>query len=117
VQEEAIEELEGWQTHGLALIGVGAIAPGEANAAVLEGEQALVGDGDALHVAAEVVEDLLGAGEGVLGVDDPGLGAKRSEEGASCGRFGEGGGGAGQAQFVLGERAGQGGEELGAEDL
>ncbi len=31
----------------------------------------LVADGDPVGVAAEVVEDLFGAGEGLLGVDEP----------------------------------------------
>ena len=47
------------------------VAPAEADLTVLHGEEAVVGDGDAVGVAAEVVEDLVGAGEGALGVDDP----------------------------------------------
>ena len=47
------------------------VAPAEADLTVLDGEEAVVGDGDAVGVLAEVVEDLVGAGEGGLGVDDP----------------------------------------------
>ena len=47
------------------------VAPAEADLTVLNGEEAVVGDGDAVGVLAEVVEDLVGAGEGALGVDDP----------------------------------------------
>ena len=47
------------------------IAPAEADLAVLDSEEAVVGDGDAVGVSAEVVEDVLGTGEGPLGVDDP----------------------------------------------
>ena len=46
------------------------VAPAEADLTVLDGEEAVVGDGDAVGVLAEVVEDLVGAGEGGLGVDD-----------------------------------------------
>ena len=37
----------------------------------MEAAQALVADGDPVGVAAEVVEDLFGAGEGSLRVDHP----------------------------------------------
>ena len=47
------------------------VAPTEADLSVLDGEEAVVGDGDAVGVLTEVVEDLVGAGEGALGVDDP----------------------------------------------
>ena len=47
------------------------VAPTEADLTVLDGEEAVVGDGDAVGVLTEVVEDLVGAGEGALGVDDP----------------------------------------------
>ena len=47
------------------------VAPAEADLTVLDGEEAVVGDGDAVGVAPEVVENLLGPGEGALGVDDP----------------------------------------------
>ena len=37
----------------------------------MQGAQALVGDGDPVGVAAEVVKDLFGTGEGSLRIDDP----------------------------------------------
>ena len=37
----------------------------------MQGAQALVGDGDPVGVAAEVVENLFGTGEGSLRIDDP----------------------------------------------
>ena len=50
---------------------IAVVAPAEADLSVVDGEEAVVGDGDEVGVAAEVVEDLVGAGEGGLGVDDP----------------------------------------------
>jgi len=44
----------------------------------------MVGDGDAMGVAGEVVEDMLGAAEGRLGVDDPVLLAELPEEVVEC---------------------------------
>ena len=63
------------------------VAPAEADLPVVEGEESVVGDGDAVSVAAEVVEDLLGAGEGGLGVDDP-LGLAEGPEVAGEGQRG-----------------------------
>ena len=51
---------------GATVVGVA-----EAHGAVVEAAQALVADGDPVGVAAEVIEDLFGAGEGSLRVDDP----------------------------------------------
>ena len=45
---------------------------------VLEGDEAMVGDGDAMGVAAEIAEDVMGAAEGWFGIDDPWL----TEQGA-----------------------------------
>jgi hypothetical protein len=46
----------------------------------------MVGDGDAMGVARQVVENVFGAAEGWLGVDDPVLLAELPEEAAECGR-------------------------------
>ena len=73
VEEHAAEELGRLQGHhplaGRASSAVVGVA--EAHGAVAEAAQALVADGDPVRVAAEVVEDLFGAGEGRLGVDHP----------------------------------------------
>ena len=46
----------------------------------------MVGDGDAMGVAGQVVENMFGAAEGRLGVDDPVLSGKLPEEvGGSAG--------------------------------
>jgi hypothetical protein len=47
---------------------------------VLSAYEPLVGDGDAMGVAAEIVEDLLGSGEGRLDMDDPLLEASLVEK-------------------------------------
>ena len=48
-----------------------AVLGGEANAVGIDALQALIGDTDAVRVAAEVAEDLLRPAERALGVDDP----------------------------------------------
>ena len=49
----------------------------------------MVGDGDAMSVARQVVENIFGAAEGRLGVDDPVLLAQLPEEVAECARWGK----------------------------
>ena len=71
MEQEAADELFGGEGQGLEAAVMAVVAPAEADLTVLDGEEAVVGDGDAVGVAAEVVEDLVGAGEGALGVDDP----------------------------------------------
>ena len=73
VEEHAADELGRRQSHrplagcaGPAVVGVA-----EAHGPAVEAAQALVADGDSVGVAAEVVEDLFGAGEGSLRVDHP----------------------------------------------
>ncbi|ESY10731.1 hypothetical protein X751_30775 [Mesorhizobium sp. LNJC395A00] len=47
------------------------ILPAETHRAILDIDEPVVGDGDAVRVAADVIEDLFGAGKWRLGVDDP----------------------------------------------
>ena len=71
VQQEAPDELVGLQTHGLDGAVVAIVLPGEGDMIVVAGLDAAVGDGDAMGVAAEIGENLRGAAERLLGVDDP----------------------------------------------
>ena len=64
-------KLLGGQGDRLPLAVVAVVAPLEADAAVFDREEAVVGDRHAVSVAAEVVEHLDETGEGQLGVDDP----------------------------------------------
>jgi len=73
VEEEATEKLLSRKLPDLHAVGVGVVAPAEADAAAGEGEQPVVGEGHAVRVAAEVGEHVRRAGERRLAVDDPGL--------------------------------------------
>ena len=53
------------------LIVVSGVAPTEGDLSVGEGDQAMVGDGHAMGVAAQILEDIFGAAEGWFRVDDP----------------------------------------------
>ena len=86
VQEKATQELIGLQGHGLVLSMVGVVLVTKGHLTVLHGLQAGVADGDAMGVAAEITQHLLGAGEGVLGVNHPGLGMQAIEQDREAGR-------------------------------
>ena len=84
MQQEAAQKLWCLERHPSLVISVGIISPAEGDLIVGEGDQAMVGDGDAMSVAGEVAEDMMGTAEGWFGIDDPGLteqGAQESAEG------------------------------------
>jgi len=70
----------GGNGHDLLLATVGIVSPTERDAIVFEGHEAMVRDGDAVSVAGQVVENVFGAAEGRLGVNDPVLLAELPEE-------------------------------------
>ena len=53
------------------LVVMAIILPAEADPALGKTDQAAVGDGDAMGIAAEIIKHLLGSAERSLGVDDP----------------------------------------------
>ena len=59
------------QGHRLLAIAVAVVLPAEADLAVVHGQQTVVGDGDTVGIAADIVEDLGRPGEGPLRVDHP----------------------------------------------
>jgi hypothetical protein len=58
---------------------MGAILPAKGHVPVAEGDQAGVGDGDAMRVAGEIREHLIGARKGRFAVHDPALGRRSLE--------------------------------------
>ena len=71
VLQEATDELVGGERHHLGLAVLTIVLPGEADSAIVEPEQTAVGDGNAVSVAPEIAEYLLGSGEWGFGEDDP----------------------------------------------
>jgi hypothetical protein len=78
MEQETAQELLRREGHHSLVISVGIILPAESHLVVLEGDEAVVGDGDAMSVAGEIAENVMGAAERRLGVDDPVL----TEQGA-----------------------------------
>ena len=93
MDEEAADELVHCQGHGL--IAAGSLDPVildlEGDAVGIGGDQAEIGDGDAVGIARQVGEHGPESGEGALGIDEPpGLPQRLEEdrEGASIGKMG-----------------------------
>ena len=65
------------------------VLPAEGDAIVVEGDETMVGDGNAVSVASQVVEDMFCPAERRLGVDDPVLTEELMEETAEAIRLSE----------------------------
>ena len=81
VQQEATDELVRIERHQPGRVAVTIIAPAEGYAGLVGADQATVGDGDPVGIAAEIGEDLLGRAERRLGIDDPVLATKLPDRG------------------------------------
>jgi len=71
VDEEAAQELIYGDRHDLLLAAVCIVFPAKRDPIILERNQSMVGDGDAVRIASEIVQNMLGTAEWWLGVDDP----------------------------------------------
>ena len=89
VEQEAADELDRIEGHDLDAVVVFGVAPAEAYLAVNEIEEPAVSDGDAVGVAGQVLQHMLGSAEGWLGIDDPLLGAQQAQQGVELTWFGQ----------------------------
>jgi hypothetical protein len=71
VQQKPTEELISVQRHDAGPVGTSIVLVLEGDRFIIHRHESSVGDGDAVGVAGQVLEHLLGAAEGRLGVDDP----------------------------------------------
>ena len=81
VQQEATDELLRIERHQPGRVAVTIIAPTEGYAGLVGADQATVGDGDPVGIAAEIGEHLLGRAKRRLGIDDPVLATKLPDRG------------------------------------
>jgi hypothetical protein len=95
---------------------VGIVLPAKGDALLVEGQQAMIGDGHAMSVAAEIAQHLQGPTEGLLGIDDPVVTVQAANEFGELLRIGESGCGTGAAKLVATVQPFQTGEELAAKD-
>lgn len=71
MEQEAAQELIDGERQEALLIAVFGVPPTERDAAIGQGDEAMVGDGYSMRVATEVMENMLRAAEGPLAVDHP----------------------------------------------
>src|SRR5690349_2370754 len=73
VEQEAPHELADVEAHDFALetAVLPIVLPAETDVGLVKIEQAAVSDRDAMRVAREIGQDLLGTGEGLFGIDNP----------------------------------------------
>src|SRR5271154_4590097 len=73
VDEEAADELVCGERHSLLTVAAldAVILPSEGDAVLVEGDQAAVGDGDAVGIARQIGQHGLWTAERTLGIDDP----------------------------------------------
>ncbi len=73
--------------HDLLLAAVRIVFPAKRDSIILERNQSMVGDGDAVRIASKVVQHMLGTAEGRLGIDHPVLREELSEKLAKARRL------------------------------
>ena len=80
VDQESSQKLICGDRHDLLLAAVRIVFPAKRDSIILERHQSMVGDGDAVRIASEIVQNMLGTAEGWLGIDDPVFAEEQSEE-------------------------------------
>ncbi len=114
MKEEATEKLIARDGHHFLSIVVGGVTPAKGNLAVRQCDQAMVGDGDAMSIAAQILQHVLGSAEGWFGVDDPIFAEERTQPGSEELGMGERCEFSGQVQLTAFEGRLQSSHELAA---
>src|SRR5919197_1617192 len=78
MQQKTADKFVGVERHGLDTIVLTTVTVGEADPPVTHVEEPVVRDGDAMGIAADIVQDVGRAGKGRLGVDNPLFGIELS---------------------------------------
>ena len=71
MKKESSDKLVSLERHGLLAVVIGIISPQKRNIIVLDGEDAVIADGNPMGISAEVLKDTLGAIKGRLAIDNP----------------------------------------------
>jgi hypothetical protein len=85
VLQESADEFRPGQAHGFLRLGAlgvfdAVVAVAEDDAVGIDGKDAVVGDGDAIHRAPEVADEVLGAVERGFGIHDPGVAVQADQQ-------------------------------------
>ncbi len=71
VKQEAADELGRFQSHGLGPAAISIVLPLEADAAIFERAETMVGNRHAVRIAGQILEDPLGSAKRWFDMDDP----------------------------------------------
>jgi hypothetical protein len=86
---KAAQKLLTGKSQGTSLVAMSVVLPAEGHPGRADREKAMVGDGDPMGIASEVMQDVLGSTKGRLGVDDPVLLKQSAQERVERLRVGE----------------------------
>ena len=116
MQQESSQELLGGNCHQPLLVLMGIIFPAEGDLAISNVYDPVVGDGDAMRAAGQIVEDMFGSSEWSFGVDYPVMAKQRSQKCKKSFLLGKPFDTGAEPEFALEESALQTGDELTAKD-
>lgn len=111
VEEETADELLGSDNGVLSVLGA------EADSTIVEGDEPVVGNADAMGITAQVLEDLLRPGERALRIDHPILAVERIHEPGKHLWIGEVRTSPAEVELAAGVASGKRIEELAAEEI
>ena len=110
------EELRRRQSHFAVLFAVRVVLPPECDALSIKCQKAVIGDGNAMGVAAEIAKNVLRSAEGPFGVNDPVLAKQSAQECGETFRVSQRFEWTIQAQLVLAIEPAEAGNILASED-
>jgi len=115
VQQESTNEFDGVDGHELLATSVGGVSPTKCHRAILQTDQPAIGDGHAVRIAGEVLDDVFRAAKWPPRIDDPVQTAQLADEAVELGASLQPFEFAKQTQFPLAERGAQEGKKLAPE--
>ena len=116
MEHEAAQELFGGDRHLALLTAVSVVLPPEGNLAVGNGDETVIGDGDAMGISGQIVKYMLRPSEGAFCIDHPILAKERTKESMKGPLSGQCLEAAGKREFALTKGALQAGDKLAAKD-
>ncbi len=87
VDQESSQKLICGNRHDLLLTAPCVVFPAKRDSIILESNEPVVGDGDAMGIARQIVQNMFRTSEGRLGVDNPVLMEKLSQKAAKTTRL------------------------------
>ena len=90
VLDEAAQELLAGKSHGALPAVMRVVLPSEGDVRVGDGEDAVIGDGDAVSIASQILQNVFGSAERRLGIDHPVLPKQGTQERRESLRVGQG---------------------------